>query len=193
MTVLLLIRHGQTDWNRDGRYQGQSDIPLNETGRTEARELAARIVRDGTRPETIYTSDLARARETAQILAEAWKVRVHEDARLREIDQGVWEGMRVDEIQARFPSEFQTYLKDPLRAGPPQGETVGQVQARVREAVDEILTQHPGGTAAVVSHGLALGLIRTRAAGRPLEQVWDLIPANADVEIVELEAKVQAE
>ena len=189
MTVLLLIRHGQTDWNREGRYQGQSDIPLNETGRAEAQQLAARLVHEGMTPEAIYTSDLARARETARILATACNAPVYADARLREINQGVWEGMTVDDIQARFPSDFQKYMEDPLRAGPPQGETVGRVQARVLEAVDEILARHPRGRVALVSHGLALALIRAHAAGRPLEQVWDLIPANADLKIVDLEVK----
>jgi len=144
VTLLLLIRHGQTDWNREGRYQGQSDIPLNETGRTEARGLAAEVVREGLRPQAIYTSDLARGRETAEILAGVWNVPVLPDARLREIDQGVWEGLRVDEIQARFAAEFQKYREDPRRVGPPEGETVGRVQERVLQAVDEIpMRQRP--------------------------------------------------
>ena len=96
MTTLLLVRHGETDWNRDGRWQGQSDTPLNELGRRQARELAEQL--DGV--DVVYSSDLARARETAEILAERAGVEVRLDPRLRERGFGAWEGLTLAEIES---------------------------------------------------------------------------------------------
>src|SRR5205807_6477394 len=97
MTTLLLVRHGETDWNRDGRWQGHSDTRLNERGREQARELAGQI--DGV--DVIYSSDLARARETAEILAAELGIEVHVDQRLRERGFGAWEGLTSTEIEDR--------------------------------------------------------------------------------------------
>jgi broad specificity phosphatase PhoE len=100
---LILIRRGQTDWNLAGRYQGQSDLPLNQHGREQALQIARSL--DGTGLSAIYASDLARARDTAQILARAAGLKVQLDPWLREINQGEWEGMLFAEIQARYPQE----------------------------------------------------------------------------------------
>jgi broad specificity phosphatase PhoE len=95
-----LVRHGQTDWNLEGRYQGQSDVPLNQTGRAEAQSLAGRL--KGKSFAAIYTSDLQRARETAEIMAEVLTLPVTLEPLLREINQGEWEGQFVEAIKARF-------------------------------------------------------------------------------------------
>jgi alpha-ribazole phosphatase len=180
MTTLLLIRHGQTDWNLQGRYTGQSDIPLNQTGRDQACATAAELERKP--PDVIYSSDLIRAQDTARLIAQACHLPVHTDARLREIHQGVWEGMHFDEIKARFAQQFAERQADPLSVAPPGGETVGQVRARVLAAVRDIVQRHPHGRAAIVAHGLALALIKAEATSYPLEKVWDLIPQNCLVE-----------
>lgn len=186
MTTLLLIRHGQTDWNLEGRYTGQSDVPLNETGREQARALAALLVKERAAPDVIYASDLERARETAEIIAARFGLPVQSDPRLREVNQGEWEGMYFPDIVARYAQEFADREADPLNVAPPGGETVGQVQARVQAAVREIVARHPGQRVAVVAHGMVLALIRLEAYGYPIEQVWQLVPPNAQVEEVEL-------
>jgi alpha-ribazole phosphatase len=186
MTTLLLIRHGQTDWNLEGRYTGQSDVPLNETGREQARELAALLVAEQVPPDVIYASDLERARETAEIIAGRFGLPVQTDGRLREVNQGEWEGMYFPDIVARYAQEFAEREADPLNVAPPGGETVGQVQARVQAAVADMAARYPAQRVAVVAHGMVLALIRLEAYGYPVEQVWQLVPPNCEVEEVDV-------
>jgi len=157
-TTLLLIRHGQTEWNLLGKYTGQTDIPLNEAGRQEALLLAEKLKRNP--PDVIISSDLIRAKETAEIVAAPLKLPVQTDANLREIHQGVWEGMDFSDIKAKFAEEFAARAKNPLEVAPPDGETVGQVQERVLTAVANIIQAHPDKRIAIVAHGLVLALIK---------------------------------
>ena len=101
MTELLLVRHGETDWNRDRRFQGHADPPLNETGREQANALAEELA--GEEIELVYTSDLQRARETAQIVGARLGAGVVPLPALREIDVGEWQGLTWPEIEQRFP------------------------------------------------------------------------------------------
>lgn len=179
-TTLLLIRHGQTDWNLQGRYTGQSDISLNETGRAQARKLAAAL--QAHPPQVIVSSDLKRARETAEIVAEPLGLPVTTDPRLREIHQGVWEGMYFPDIKAKFAEEFAARKADPLTVAPPGGETVRQVRDRVVAAVSDIVQQHNGRRVAVVAHGLALALVKAHVIHHPIRDVWELIPPNAEAD-----------
>jgi alpha-ribazole phosphatase len=186
MTTLLLIRHGQTDWNVEGRYTGQSDIPLNETGREQARYLAERL--QDAPPDVMISSDLRRASETANIIAEVTEAPIHTDARLREINQGVWEGMLFPDIKAKFAKEFAARQANPLTVSAPNGETVGQVRSRVLDAVKDMAQKYPNRRVAVVAHGFVLALIKTDAYNHPIAKVWDLIPPNAESEEIEIAA-----
>src|SRR3990172_6670891 len=158
MTDLILIRHGETDWNLEGRYTGQSDVPLNQGGVDQARRMAEEL--RGEPLAAIYSSDLARCTRTAELLAEVSGAPLRLDPRLREIDQGEWEGMLFEEIRSRFQQAWERRQQLPLEGSAPGGETVGQLQARVLEALQEILTALPDQAVAVVSHGLALAIIR---------------------------------
>jgi probable phosphoglycerate mutase len=157
MIRLVLIRHGETDWNREVRWQGQTDIPLNPTGRAQARALARSM--SGQDLDAVYSSDLLRAAQTAEAVAEATGARLILDLRLREIDLGEWQGMLSDEIQSRDGAQVDLFFRDP--------------QARV----------------AIVSHGSALAALKTRFLGLPLEAAWQQEPANSAAEEYELEAK----
>jgi broad specificity phosphatase PhoE len=183
MTHLILIRHGETDWNVEGRWQGHADVPLNERGRAQAEELAESLA--GDRIGAIYASDLLRTVETAGPLARSQGLEIRIDPRLREIDQGEWQGLLIDEIQTRYAEEFRLRRENPLEVAPPGGETALQVQERVLAAVQDILAAHPGGTVAIVSHGFALAVIRAYFTGIPIREVWELVPGNG--ESVELE------
>lgn len=176
MTRLILIRHGETDWNLEGRWQGQADTPLNERGREQARQLACDL--SGVDIQAIYSSDLQRAMETAQPLALAAELQIHTDVRLREINQGEWQGLRLNEIQARYAELYQQREQDPLDIAPPGGESILQMQQRAFKVLDEILQQHAGETVAIVCHGLTIAVIRVRLEGCLIEEVWSLIPKN---------------
>ncbi|MGH2625947.1 MAG: histidine phosphatase family protein [Anaerolineales bacterium] len=177
MTELVLVRHGETDWNIQGRFQGQSDPPLNERGLAQARTLALELA--GEEVAAVYTSDLQRARQTAEILAEALGAPLRADLRLREIHQGVWEGMVMDDIRRRYPEEFAQRAADPLASTPPGGESVRRVQQRALGVVSEISARHPDEEVVVVSHGLVLALIRIHFLGLSPSALWEAVPANA--------------
>ncbi len=155
MAWLLLARHGETDWNREGRWQGHADVALNDRGREQARELAARLVDEPF--DVIYASDLRRAHETALIIAEQKRMQVVTDAGLREIDVGRWSGLTPDEIARCFPG-MATH----------DGETDEQHLARVVGAFRRIATREIGRRVLVVSHGKTLRVIRRHAVGRPV-------------------------
>jgi broad specificity phosphatase PhoE len=152
MTTLYLIRHGETEWNHIGRWQGQADVPLSDEGRAQARLLAQRLLREDVQFDQIYASDLSRAYETAQIVARALGMPIRTDRELREIDIGSWSGLTRPEITARFPGAFETVFYAP------DGETRDQFAARTNGALLRIAETHPGQRLAIVSHG---GVVRS--------------------------------
>jgi alpha-ribazole phosphatase len=187
MTQLCLVRHGQTDWNRIGRYQGQSDVPLNSNGHTQAASLAMQLKEQTF--AAIYASDLMRARETAEPIAKEAGLPVQIDIRLREINQGEWEGQLVDDIKARYADLWAQRSGDPASVRPPGGETVGEVAARVHAALDDIARKHPTGAVLVVSHGLSIATAICHARGIPVGQAYTVIPENVQPVWMEWESK----
>ena len=187
-TRLILIRHGETDWNIEGRWLGQADVPLNARGREQAGQIALLLKDVGL--AAIYTSDLTRARETAEVLARARQLGVRIDPRLREIHQGEWQGLHLAEIQTRYTETFRSRQENPLQVAPPGGETASQVRERVLAAVNDIVQTHAGDTVVIVSHGFALAVILVYHQGIPIEKIWDLIPENAQVNIIDVNNSV---
>lgn len=179
---LWLVRHGQTDWNITGRFQGQADPGLNEAGRLQASQLAARLA--GRPFDALYSSDLLRARETADRLAAELGLPVRLDARLREVNHGEWDGLLAAEIEARFPLDWSERRRSPLTARPPGGETVLEVADRVQDVAADIARLHPRGEVLVVGHGLTLAVLACLSLGRPLDGVHDRIPPNAEPTVV---------
>lgn len=158
MATILIARHGETDWNREGRWQGWADQPLNETGRFQARELAERL---RTVPfDAVYSSDLARAHQTAEIVAEPHGVPVVVDAELREIDIGSWSGLTHDEIQERFPDGTR-----------PDGETPEQHSARVRAAIERIARANLDRRVLIVTHGGSVRAVHNVISEEPYRPV----------------------
>jgi 2,3-bisphosphoglycerate-dependent phosphoglycerate mutase len=155
-TTILLVRHGQTDWNRDRRVQGHSDIPLNETGRAQAAALADELADETI--DAVYASDLTRARDTAAAVAATLGLEVQLCPDLREKHFGSWEGLRDDEIRRRFPDARSGHWGD--------GETREQMTARVLHALRSIAARHAQGTALVVTHGGPLRAVQ-RELGQP--------------------------
>ena len=149
MTTLLLARHGETDWNRDHRFQGHADPPLNEDGRRQAREFAEQIA--GERIAAIYSSPLRRALETAEIVAERLGLDVTPVDALREIDVGEWQGLTRSEVEERYPEAFARWIG--FGQGWQRGETYEQMGKRVRDALREFAARHAGEIVLVVTHG----------------------------------------
>lgn len=162
MATLILVRHGETDWNRERRWQGHADTPMNETGRKQARALARTLT--GAPIAAVYSSDLRRAHETAEIVAAAHQLPVSVDRRLREIDFGEWEGLTTEEIHERFPEYAAAWPPDDGRPFP-GGETYAAMGERVVEALAEIAHRHPDGDVVVVLHGGPIRGVLAHAAG----------------------------
>jgi broad specificity phosphatase PhoE len=163
MTALILVRHGETDWNVEGRYQGQADPPLNARGRQQAHQLARELQEIGL--DVLYTSPLRRAAETAEIVTAALGLTLYEEPRLMEIHQGDWQTRLRSEIQALYPDLFRRWETEPWGATPPGGEHLSQVQARVEAALDEILIRHPDERVGLVIHRIPIALIKLRYQG----------------------------
>jgi len=155
MTTLLLARHGETDWNRELRIQGSSDIELNELGLKQAHALAQEL--EHVELDAIYASDLSRARATAEAVAASHGLEVRLDARLRERSFGSWEGLTREDIAER-PEEHH------------DGESDEEVRERVLAAVKSIAAAHPGEQVLVVSHGGALNSLWHHALGVRIER-----------------------
>jgi broad specificity phosphatase PhoE len=184
MMALILCRHGRTEWNDQGRYQGQADVPLNTVGRQQARILAQTLRSEPI--DAIYSSDLSRAAETAAEIARFHNLQVHRDQRLREINQGCWEGLTVAQIRARDAELHSLWESEPLAVRLPGGESVEEVRQRALAALREALEAHPLGLICVVTHKVVLTVIRCELNGDPLDQALRRLPANASFERVEV-------
>jgi probable phosphoglycerate mutase len=161
-TTLLLARHGQTDWNRDGRFQGHADPPLNAQGRKQAQALAKQLEKEPL--AAVYSSDLRRAYETARFVAVRRGLEVLVDPQLRERDVGHWSGLTRAEIEERFPEELRLWHAGAVACG----ESREALADRVLAAARRIAAAHAGETVLVVTHGGALRMLR-HAAGETLD------------------------
>ncbi|GAP13829.1 fructose-2,6-bisphosphatase [Longilinea arvoryzae] len=183
MTEIWLVRHGETEWNREQRFMGQQDIPLNRAGLQQAADLAVSL--RGQHFNALYSSDLLRARQTAEALAAALKLPLRLDARLREVMLGVWQGQTHADVQARYPLQWAERYANPPDFRPPAGETIAEMAARAYPVLDEIAAAYPRGLVLLVSHGILLAALICRARGLPLALIYAQNPANARPEIID--------
>jgi len=184
VTTLLLVRHGETDWNRDGRWQGHSDTHLNELGRQQAERLAEEL--DGA--DVVYSSDLIRARETAEILARRLGADVRLDERLRERGFGAWEGKTRAEIEAEFADAHARWVAGE-GPGADDAEPFEDFAVRVRGFLDDVLARHPDETVLIVSHGGSIRVIHALASGLDYVRDHRSIPAVPNCTLVRYSSK----
>ena len=187
-TELWLIRHGESTSNRDGQFQGWGQSPLSPLGQAQAARLAEYL--HGRRFHALYSSDLARAKETAKYLSATLDVLMQKDEQLRELDFGDWSGLTANEIAEQYPEEWTEQPRfDPARRRG-GGESFYDLQARVVPALTKISQRHPGERVLVVSHG---GVIRAYVAhllGIPLSEMWHMTIDNTAVTRVQPYAPV---
>jgi len=161
VTTILLARHGESDWNHTKRWQGHADRPLTDRGRAQARELANAIV--DTDLDAVYSSDLQRARETAEIVAATRGLGVETDHGLREVDVGSWSGLTRGEAEERFPDAYRRWLAG--GEGWDDGETYEQLGARVVRSIERIAAARPDDRVLVIAHGGSIRAIHAAALG----------------------------
>lgn len=170
-TRLVLVRHGQTDWNAGQRIQGHTDIPLNALGRWQATQLALALAEEDF--DAVYASDLARASETATPFAAG---RLQLEPGLRERHFGAFEGLSFAQIEQRWPAQARLWrLRDPA-FGPPGGEMLADFSARCVAVVDRLARRHAGGSIALVAHGGVLDSLYRAATSVPLAapRSWEI-------------------
>lgn len=187
MGEVLLIRHGETQWNREVIWRGRADVPLGDRGREQARLLAEAWA---ARPiGAIYSSPLARARETAEPLAAAAGLAVQIDERLVDMSFGEWEGQPLADVQARWPDLYQTWRSRPGEFRAPGGESLAEVAGRAWPALEEMAARHAEQTVALVSHRVVCKLLLCAALGAGEAGFWRVWLDTASVSLLEREAE----
>jgi probable phosphoglycerate mutase len=180
-TELILIRHGETAWNRERRMQGQTDTPLSDTGRAQAQAVGKRLARYPF--AALYSSDLARAWDTAAAIARASGHEIRREPALRERTFGVFEGLTYDEMAQRYPDEHARFsARDPEYAVP-GGESPRQFFERSLACLEGIAAAHAGESVVVVTHGLVLDTLHRAARNMPLDAKRDAPLLNASLNI----------
>jgi broad specificity phosphatase PhoE len=175
LSEIHLLRHGQSTWNADGRWQGHADPPLTELGAAQAREAAARLA--DARVERIVTSDLRRAHETAAIVGALLGLTPEPDARWRERDIGSWAGFTREEISARWPEDYASFRSHDAHARPGGGESDAMLRVRANAALAALRARHAGVCVLVVTHR---GIARMLAPATPLANAQScLVPARS--------------
>jgi broad specificity phosphatase PhoE len=183
MGRLLIVRHGETPWNAEGRLQGHADIDLSEKGRQQAREVAKRLA--DTPIDSAYSSDLARAWHTAQIMLDQRDVPLNSTVGLRERYYGVFEGLTVEERQAQYPDEFAASLVKDLEFAPPGGENARGTLERMTGVIGEIKERHLNETVLIVGHGGSLRSAIIALMELPPEATWRFVMANCSLTVID--------
>jgi broad specificity phosphatase PhoE len=181
-TTLVLIRHGETDWNRDNRFQGHADPPLNDAGRAQARALADELGAEHF--AALYTSPLRRAAETAAILASKLGLEPVSDAALEEVDVGSWSGLTRDGVEQRFPEGYARWLE--YGHGWDDGETYEELGGRVVAGLLKIGARHPDVAVLAVTHGGPIRSALAAAEGVPFGEARRSIHVIGNCAIVRL-------
>jgi broad specificity phosphatase PhoE len=179
VTIILLARHGQSDWNRERRWQGYADRPLTAEGKAQARALAERL--DDIALDGIYSSDLERARATAETVAARRGLVVQQRADLREVDVGSWSGLTRDDAKERYPDDFARWLDG--GTGWPDGETYEEMSNRVLGAIADIVAEHPDDRVLVVSHGGPIRAVHAAALGMDVHEYRRLRPVEPNARL----------
>ena len=182
MGQVYIVRHGETEWNAQGRIQGHSDIPLSDNGRAQAQSVARRL--SGIPFSVAYASDLSRTHETAQIILGDTATALHTTPQLREYSKGVFEGLTVDEYARQYPDQYQGSLQNDLDFAPTGGETIRETSIRMSRFVDETLQNHQDETTLVVGHGGSLRSLIVALLALPLEANWKFVMDNCALSLV---------
>ena len=181
-----LVRHGVTDWNREKRWQGHSDTPLNDEGREQAKRIGLRLSQIERPPQAVWSSDLSRAFDTAQAIATPLGIPVYTTPLLREMGLGEWEGLQEKDIIARGDAErFARYKLSPGEHRPPGGESLESALNRLKQVLGEIRERHPAGQIAVVGHGGSLRAMFADALDAPAATMLRFQLGNCSLSILE--------
>ncbi len=179
-TKFVLIRHGQTEWNRVERFRGRADIPLNDTGKAQAQKVAAWLAAD--KVDALYASPLSRAMDTAEPIAASHQLQVQKNDGLMDIDIGALEGLTLEEAEQSFPEVIDKWMNAPGHCKFPKGESVKAVAGRLEKLLDELSSQHPDQTVALVSHRVMCHIMLCLVLELDLDSMWTFRQDNACID-----------
>jgi phosphoserine phosphatase len=182
---ILLVRHGETAWNREGRYQGRTDVPLSDVGRAQVAALGRRLA--DIPLKIAYASPLARAKNTAEAIIGGRDVPLWFDEGLMEISHGGWEGLLATDVEISHPEMFGIWKSRPGRDAPagPRAETLGEVEKRAWSVLEKACAQlGPDDTALITAHDAVNRVLLCRVMGLPLERVWSFRQAPAALNVL---------
>jgi broad specificity phosphatase PhoE len=185
MASIYLVRHGETEWNRLGRAQGRTDIPINDEGRRQAALLGQRLA--DTPFAAAYASDSVRASETATIILQGRPVPLHATPELREVSLGRWEGLTYQEAEARDPEDWARYMSGDVDFAPPGGESARDVLARVDAFLESLKGRHDGEDFLLVGHGRSLTATAVRLLQLPAEALWLFHMSHVSLSVVTID------
>ncbi len=187
MTLIILVRHGQTEWNRVERFRGRADVSLNEAGLSQAEATGRRVASEW-QPKAVYSSPLSRAIKTAEAIAGQFNLPVQVHPGLADIDYGEWQGLSPEEVRQRWPEEIDAWYNRPDEARIPGGETLGELRQRLMATVNKLALRHAGQTIVLVSHTVINRIILLGALGLGNERFWRLKQDNCAINVIEIEA-----
>ena len=188
MARIILVRHGQTEWNRVERFRGRADVPLNETGLAQAEATGKRVASEW-QPVAVYSSPLSRAVKTAEAIAKHGKLPVQVHHGIADIDYGQWQGLTPDEVKERWPEIHHAWYHLPHTARIPDGETLDDLRARGMTAVNELAARHAGQTIVLVGHTVINRIILLGVLGLGNDRFWHLRQDTCAVNVFEVDAQ----
>jgi broad specificity phosphatase PhoE len=186
MTGIILVRHGQTEWNRIERFRGRADVPLNHTGLAQAEMTGRRIAAEWL-PAAIYAGPLSRTLQTAEAIGACSNLPVRVEERLVDIDYGEWQGLTPDEVRGRWPEVLSAWYDTPHLAHIPGGETLDHLRARAMSAVNDLAARHLDQTIVLVSHTVVNRIILLGVLGLRNERFWRLRQDTCAINVFEME------
>lgn len=184
MTLIILTRHGQTEWNQTERFRGRIDVRLNETGKLQAKMISERIAVSW-QPTTIYASPMSRAMDTGQAIATHWNLTVEPVAELNDINYGEWQGLTPREVRSRWPDLLETWYTAPHLVSIPGGESLAELLHRTSLSLAAILKKHPDETVVLVGHDSVNRVILLHVLGLPLARYWHLSQNTCTLNVIE--------
>ncbi len=186
MTHIILVRHGQTAWNKEERFRGHADIPLDETGFAQAKAVAERIALQW-KPDVIYSGPLSRTLQTAQPTAALFNLTVQSEPGLIDVDCGDWQGLTPDEVRQHYPVEYEAYLHSPRDFHFPGGESLEAARLRAFQRVNELAKEHFGQIIMLVSHTALNRLILLSVIGLDSSGLWRMRQDTCAINVFETE------
>jgi phosphoserine phosphatase len=184
MTRFILVRHGQTEWNRVERFRGRADVPLNDTGIAQAETTGRRVATEWT-PGAIYSSPLARSVKTAEAIAKHFNLQVQIHAGLADIDYGEWQGLTPEEARQRWQEQIDAWYNQPQEAHIPGGESLDDLRDRGMQMVKELAVQHTGETIVMVGHTVINRIILLGVLGLGNHRFWHIRQDTCAINVFE--------